>query len=155
MNSPWTPRDGTCQPAFDRYRPQRYGERRCAEGFLPPLKHDEGREYWLSLRPELQAGSRLLLAAYAAEGIVGPGELSLLSWSNSQHRAELQKLLVATALRWRGVGRSLLTALRDMTRQRGRSLLPLNTHRGEPAETFYKGLGYREVGVIPGRTISP
>jgi acetyltransferase len=122
-------------------------------GFLPPLTHDEGRDYWLSLRPELQAGSRLLLAAYTEDGIVGSGQLSLSSWPSSPHRAELQKLFVATALRGRGLGRSLLTALHDTARQHGRSLLHLNTRRGEPAEVFYKGLGYREVGVIPGWTV--
>ena len=36
----------------------------AALGFLPPLTHDESWDYWQSLRPELQAGSRLLLAAF-------------------------------------------------------------------------------------------
>jgi hypothetical protein len=34
-------------------------------------------------------------------------------------------------------------------------LLLLNTRRGEPAEGFYKRLGYREVGVVPGYSIGP
>jgi acetyltransferase len=121
--------------------------------FLPPLTHDEARDYWLSLRPELQAGSRLLLAAYTEDGIVGSGQLSLSPWPNSRHRAELQKLFVATALRGRGVGKSLMAALHDAARRHGRSLLLLNTRRGEPSEAFYKGLGYGEVGVIPGWTV--
>lgn len=45
-------------------------------GWLPPLSRDTARDYWLSLRAELQAGSRLLLAAYAGGGIVGSGQLS-------------------------------------------------------------------------------
>jgi acetyltransferase len=74
---------------------------------------------------------------------------------NARHRAELQKLFVATALRGSGVGRSLMAALHETARQHGRSLLFLNTRRGDPAEGFYKGLGYREVGVLPGWTIGP
>jgi acetyltransferase len=124
-------------------------------GFLPPLTHDQGRDYWLSLRPELQADSRLLLAAYADDRLVGAGQLSLSPWPNSRHRAEVQKLFVATAVRGRGVGRSLMVPLHDAARQLGRSLLLLNTRRGEPAENFYKELGYREVGVIPGWTLGP
>lgn len=122
-------------------------------GFLPPLTHDEGRDYFLSLRPELQAGSRLLVAAFTEDGIVGAGQLSLSMWPNSRHRAELQKLFVATARRGRGIGRSLMSALHDAARQRGRSLILLNTRQGAPAESFYKRLGYREAGVIPGWTV--
>ena len=32
----------------------------------------------------------------------------------------------------------------------GRTLIRLGTRRGEPAEEFYKSLGYKEIGVIPG-----
>jgi ribosomal protein S18 acetylase RimI-like enzyme len=119
-------------------------------GFLAPVSHEEGRDYWLSILPELRAGSRLLLAAHAEDRIVGSGQLKFPPSPNARHRAEIQKLFVAPTLRGRGVGRSLMAALHDTARQRGRSLLLLNTRVGEPAERFYKGLGYREVGVIPG-----
>ena len=122
-------------------------------GFLPPLTATEGRDYWLSLRPELEAGSRLLLAAFADDRLVGSGQLALSSSPAARHRAELQKLFVASTLRGQGVGRLLLAALHDAARQRGRSLLLLNTRRGQPAENFYKGLGYREAGVLPGWSV--
>jgi GNAT superfamily N-acetyltransferase len=124
-------------------------------GFLPPLTHDEGRRYWLSLRADLQAGARVLLAAFSEGRIVGSGQLMLPSWPNARHRAELQKLFVAAGLRERGVGKALMDALHVEARQRGRSLLLLNTRRGEAPEGFYKGLGYREVGVVPGYTRGP
>lgn len=122
-------------------------------GFLAPLTHDQARDYWLSLRPDLQAGSRLLLAAYVDDRLAGSGQLTLSPWPNARHRAELQKLFVATAVRGRGVGRSLVAALHEAARQRGRSLVLLNTRRGGPSEDFYRGLGYREVGVTPGYTV--
>lgn len=124
-------------------------------GFLQPLSHAEGFTYWLSLRAELQAGSRLLLAACTDEGVVGAGQLALSMWPNSPHRAELQKVFVAMACRGRGIGRALMAALHRAARDRSRSLLLLNTRKDGRAETFYKRLGYREAGVIPGWTLGP
>lgn len=124
-------------------------------GFMPPLEQGEAERYWRSLRPELESGSRLLLAAYLGGQIVGSGQIVLSSWPNARHRAELQKLFVSSSLRGQGVGKLLLASLHHTARQRGRSLLLLNTRRGEPAEDFYKGLGYKEVGIVPGYTVGP
>jgi acetyltransferase len=124
-------------------------------GWLPPLTTGEAQDYWLSVRKELHAGSRLLLAADVENRLVGSAQLSLASWPNARHRAEVQKLFVSTSLRGRGVGSSLMAALHDTARRHGRSLVILNTRRGGSAETFYKGLGYREGGVIPGWTVGP
>jgi GNAT superfamily N-acetyltransferase len=124
-------------------------------GFLPPLTRNAAWDYWRSLRPELQAGSRRLLAAYVDDRLVGSGQLSFPWLPASRHRAELQKLFIAPAVRGQGVGRALMAALHDAAREHRRSLVVLNTRRGEPAEAFYKGLGYSEVGVIPGWTIGP
>jgi acetyltransferase len=127
----------------------------AALGFIPPLARHEGNTYWLSLRAELRAGSRLLLAAYARGRLVGSGQLAFPSWPNAQHRAEIQKLIVDSAMRGQGVGKSLMAALHDAAHQRGRSLVVLGTRRGEPPEQFYKQLGYREAGVIPGYSMGP
>jgi acetyltransferase len=127
----------------------------AALGFLPPLTHEAARDYWLSLRPALQAGSRLLFAAYAEDRIIGSGQLTFPVWPNARHRAELQKLFVSSGARGRGIGKSLMAALHDTARQRGRSLILLGARRGGRAERFYKGLGYREVGVIPGYALGP
>jgi acetyltransferase len=124
-------------------------------GFLPPLSRAQGRDYWLSIRSELRNGSRLLFAAFAGARIVGTGQLVLSMWPNMPHKAELQKLLVSEAVRGRGIGRSLIAKLHDAARQRGRSLLTLSTRRGGGAETLYKSLGYRELGVMPRSTVGP
>jgi GNAT superfamily N-acetyltransferase len=118
-------------------------------GFLPPVDRDEAEWYWTSLRPDLVTGSRLLVGAFRDGRIVGSGQLSLPSWPNAKHRAELQKLFVAASLRGLRVGRSLVAGLHDAARRRGRSLVLLHARR-PVADGFYKPLGYREVGVIPG-----
>jgi acetyltransferase len=124
-------------------------------GFVPPLSHDDARDYWLSLRPALYGCSRLLIAAFSDELVVGSVQLNFPPWPNARHRAEVQKLLVAPGLRGQGVGRSLMVALHDAARQRGRSLLLLNTRHRGPAESFYRNLGYRDIGVIPGYATGP
>jgi acetyltransferase len=124
-------------------------------GFLPPLTLREARRYWLSLGPDLRAGSRLLFGVMMADRLIGSGQLALPSWPNGRHRAEVQKVMVAAALRGRGMGANLMRAMHETAWQCGRSLLLLNTRRGEPAEQFYRGLGYQEVGLIPGYSIGP
>jgi len=124
-------------------------------GFLPPVALEEGREYWLSVRRELLAGTRLLLVARRDGRVAGAGQLTLPVWPNARHRAEVQKVFVDAGLRGRGIGRALMSAIHDTARIRGRSLLLLNTRHGGPAERFYKTLGYRPVGVIPGYTVGP
>ena len=121
-------------------------------GFLPPLTHDESWDYWLSVRPELQAGSRLLLAAFTGGRLVGSGQLMFPTWTNGPHRVEIQKVFVAAAVRGRGVGRSLMTALHDTARQRGRSLVLLNARRGGHAERFYRRLGLANPGFRASRS---
>jgi GNAT superfamily N-acetyltransferase len=124
-------------------------------GFLPPLSEDVSRDYWLSLRQELRTGTRLLIAAWLEGALVGSGQLVLSPWPNAPHRAEIQKVFVAGAHRGRGVGGALLAALHELARRRGRSLVHLSTRQGEPAETFYRRLGYRTAGVLPGWTVGP
>jgi GNAT superfamily N-acetyltransferase len=122
-------------------------------GFLAPITHTTARSYWVSLIPELEAGSRLLLVAYDGDTVVGSGQLALSQRHNSPHRAELQKLFVRPVSRGQGVGRTLMLALHTAARQHGRTLILLSTRHQEPAEKFYKSLGYVEVGVVPGWTI--
>ncbi|HEX4469398.1 MAG TPA: GNAT family N-acetyltransferase [Gemmatimonadaceae bacterium] len=122
-------------------------------GFVPPITPTQARDYWLSLRPELYAGSRVLLATFAERRVIGSGQLRLPTVPNGLHRAEVQKVFVSNARRGRGIGRVLMAALHDAARQHGRNLLLLNTRRGGRAEAFYKRLGYREVGVVPGYTM--
>ena len=124
-------------------------------GFVPPLSALEAHNYWLSLAPELRDGSRLLLVAFTQQGPAGSAQLVLSTAPSGRHRAEIQKLFVASEVRGNGVGRALVTALHYAARRSHRSLIVLDTRRGDPAEAFYRRLGYREVGVIPGWTIGP
>lgn len=122
-------------------------------GFLPPLSAADARAYWRSLVPEIERGSRLLFVAFLGARLVGSVQLALSPWTSSPHRAEVQKLFVATRLQGRGIGTALIAAAHDAARGRGRSLLVLNTRLGDPAEHFYRAHGYQVAGVTPGYTI--
>jgi len=122
-------------------------------GFLAPLSRDAAHGYWLSLRDEIRTGSRLLLVARANGRIVGTGQLALARWSNAQHRAEVQKLVVDGSMRGLGVGQALMAALHEAALARGRTLIVLGTRQGGRPLRFYERLGYRVAGVVPGNCI--
>ncbi|MEP6494129.1 MAG: GNAT family N-acetyltransferase, partial [bacterium] len=92
-------------------------------GFLTPLTPDELPAYWLSLIPEVQDGTRLVLVAFDGDRVVGSGQLKLASFPNAKHRAEVHKLFVANSVRRQGVGRSIMLALHDAALECGRSLI--------------------------------
>jgi acetyltransferase len=119
-------------------------------GFLPPMADDEALNYWLSIRAELREGSRILLAAYDGDRIVGSGQLAFPRWPSAHHRAEIHKVFVAKEMRGRGVGGLIVRALQKVARLRGRTLLLLNARTGGPGERLYLELGFKKVGVIPG-----
>jgi acetyltransferase len=122
-------------------------------GFMAPINHGIAREYWISIIRELETRERLLFIAYDDNAVVGSGQLLLSQRSNSPHRAELQKVFVERASRGRGIGRALMNAIHTTALEHARTLILCNTRHDEPAERFYKSLGYKEAGVIPGWTV--
>ncbi|WP_373324631.1 GNAT family N-acetyltransferase [Reticulibacter mediterranei] len=123
-------------------------------GFLPPLSEEEARQYWQVAFQGVADGSRVLLVAYDADTIVGSVQLELAMRPNGLHRAEVQKLFVLQSQRRRGIGEALMQAIEQAARERGRSLLVLDTRQGDNAERLYRRLAYHEVGVIPAYALS-
>ncbi len=124
-------------------------------GFWSPLTEAEAEHYWREVIADLDAGRRILLVARLGQAVVGSGQLEPAHKRNGAHRAEVQKLMVTPAARRRGIGRTLLSALEDEARLAGRTLLVLDTRRGDPSEQLYTQQGYIRVGVIPRYTIEP
>jgi acetyltransferase len=119
-------------------------------GFLPSLDDEEARDYWKTVFQDIAQGTRVLLVAREAGRVVGSVQLALATQPNAWHRAEVQKLLVLSNQRRRGIGRALMLEIEHAARDRGRELLVLNTVEGEMVEGMYLGLGYGTVGIIPG-----
>ena len=118
-------------------------------GFMPPLDTAGADAYWRSRETAIQAGTCVLLVARLDDRIVGSGQLGLELRANGNHRAEVQKLMVHTAYRRRGIGLAVTQALHDWAIANGRTTLVLDTRQGDPSEIVYQQLGYTLVGTIP------
>src|SRR3954462_9272787 len=93
-------------------------------GFILPFSLDDARSFWSDkVAPPLQSGARRVLIARWDGSIAGTVQLILDTPPNQRHRAEIAKLLVHPDARRRGVARALMTAVEDVTRAEGRTLL--------------------------------
>jgi ribosomal protein S18 acetylase RimI-like enzyme len=118
-------------------------------GFLPPLETETAERYWFESFKEVTQGKRVLLVASEGGAVAGSVQLALATKQNSLHRAEVQKLVVHTRFRQRGIARALMHAVEDAAREQGRTLLILDTEQGCVAESLYVKSGYTRAGVIP------
>jgi acetyltransferase len=118
-------------------------------GFLPPLDANVAKKYWLETLNEVSQGKRLLLVSTEKGNVLGMVHLALVMKPNALHRAEVQKLVVHTRFRNRGIARALMKAAEDVARKEGRTLLVLDTEQGSSAETLYLKCGYTRAGIIP------
>jgi len=88
----------------------------------------------------------VVLTAWLAHAIAG---FAIMRYG--QDVAHLNLLAVDPAHRRRGVGRTLLGWLEESARTAGTFVIGLELRAGnELARTFYRTLGYRELGQIPG-----
>lgn len=118
-------------------------------GFLPPLEIDAAESYWFESFKEVTKGERVLLVASEGGEVAGAVQIALATKQNSLHRAEVQKLVVHTRFRQRGIARALMRAVEDAAREERRTLLILDTEQGCAAESLYAKVGYTRAGVIP------
>ncbi len=118
-------------------------------GFWSPLSQEEALAYWQKVIADLPEGYRILLVALENDSVLGSIQLELSPKQNGSHRAEVQKLMVHQAARRRGLGQTLLNAIEEEARQAGRSILVLDTRRGDEAERLYAKHGYIQSGIIP------
>lgn len=119
-------------------------------GYHAPLSPTLNRAFWNGVARQLADGAHRLLIARGADGaLLGSVQLVLCTKPNGAHRAEVQKLLVFSAHRRQGVARRLMEAVEEMARGLGRSLLVLDTLKGDFGEPFYERTGWRRAGQIP------
>jgi ribosomal protein S18 acetylase RimI-like enzyme len=124
--------------------------------FVLPFGMPEARAFWSGkVAAGLAAGTRHLIVARVNGKLVGTVQLDLDMPPNQRHRCEASKLLVHPKARRQGVGRKLMVALERVAKGEGRSLITLDTRRGDAAEPLYRGLGYEVAGIIPGYSKAP
>ena len=131
----------------------------CVEGgasvsFMHPLRRDRAEAFWRGVAQGAAAGERALVVAEDARGVCGTVQLILAQPENQPHRAELAKMLVHRRARRHGLGAALMREAEDIARERGKTLLVLDTASAD-AERLYERMGWEKVGVIPGYALLP
>jgi GNAT superfamily N-acetyltransferase len=123
--------------------------------FMASLTRAEAELFFENAALEVDAGRRILLAAFDGGELVGTVQIVAAAAPNQPHRADVAKLLVHRSARGRGVGRSLMEAVEDAARHAGKTLLVLDTVTGDDAERLYQRLGWTRLGVIPNYALYP
>lgn len=123
--------------------------------FMAGVSVEHTREWWTTRIEDVASGMVVPIVARDGDRIVGSTVL-LYAWNpNSPHRGEISKVLVHSSARRQGLGRRLMAAAEARARDDGRWLLVLDTVTGSDADTFYRSLGWQEVGIIPDFALQP
>lgn len=118
-------------------------------GFIAPIAHAEANSYWQDVQGGLANGTRKLWVAIENGMVVGAVQLGLCSKANGSHRGEVEKLMVHTSARGKGISKKLMASLEEVAVSLELLLLVLDTRLGDIASTLYRQLGYTEAGQIP------
>ena len=124
-------------------------------GFLEHIDAQQANSYLDEVKQRMISGELLLWVVSNNQEVLGSVQLGLCQKLNGLNRAEVQKLLVHSSARRRGLGQQLMQALDASARQKQRGLLYLDTEAGSGAEAFYQSLGYTKAGEIPQYACSP
>ncbi|EFA83785.1 hypothetical protein PPL_02853 [Heterostelium album PN500] len=132
-------------------------------GFIAPLPRIDAVSYWLSVQNDLKERSRFMLIAIDENTdvnskdsleILGSVQLSLCMKKNGLHRAEVEKLMVKSTHRGKGIATVLMNEIERLAKNNGRTLLVLDTRQDDVASRLYTKLSYIEAGVIPQYALS-
>jgi ribosomal protein S18 acetylase RimI-like enzyme len=124
-------------------------------GFLRRVPVRDVERFCMDCGREVADGSRVQLVVRFSGRVVGAVQLGLCMRPNGRHRAEVQKLMVHSEHRRRGIAAALMRAVETVALDDGRWLLFLDTETGSPAEALYARLGWSRVGTIPDYALTP
>lgn len=121
-------------------------------GFLAPMSRYQAMDHWHAVYARLGSRHQLWIAC-EDEGhgpLHGAVQLSLPGEGLVHHRGEVQRLMVHSQERGRGIASQLMGALEHGALELGLSLLVLDTPADSQAEAVYTHLGWQRAGEIPG-----
>jgi GNAT superfamily N-acetyltransferase len=131
----------------------------CVKGgasvnFMLPYTPADAVQFFRRVIAAIERGDIVLLAAKLDGRIVGTVQLGMDMPPNQLHRGEIKKLLVHRSARNRGVGAVLMQRIEEIARERGRTLLVLDT-ASDAAERLYTRGGWQRLGSIPDYAMWP
>lgn len=118
-------------------------------GWVRTPETREARNYWTGVLEAVGRSERRLFVATDDHVCAGAVQLLLPQRENGSHRGEVQKLMVHTQFRRRGIGEALLTTLENAAAAAGLTLLVLDVAKGAPAQALYEKMRWSRVGEIP------
>lgn len=119
-------------------------------GFLAPLSRYAALDYWHGVFARLGQHQSLWIACEGDDGpLQGAVQLSLCPRANAHHRGEVQRLMVHSQARGRGIASQLMCRVECAAAEQGRTLLVLEAPSGSQAEAVYAHLGWQRAGEIP------
>jgi GNAT superfamily N-acetyltransferase len=121
-----------------------------AVGFVPPVTEEDVAPVLDRLLEGVRSG-RDILALLTVDGATA-GFATLVGWSSPlrRHWATVLRVQVHPSRQGQGLGRVLMDGVHDIARARGLEFLHLGARGGTGVDAFYRGLGYIEVGRVPG-----
>ena len=123
--------------------------------FMHPLAAEEAAAFWTKSLAAADAGGRVVLGAMEDGELVGTVTLHLDCPPNQPHRGEIAKMMTRVSRRGRGIARALMVEAERIARERGRTLLTLDTATDGGAAGLYEKLGFVLAGVIPDYALKP
>ena len=121
-----------------------------AVGFVPPVTEDDVVPLLDKLLEGVASGRDVLALLTVDREIAGFAALVGSSSPLRRHWATVLRVQVHPSYQGRGLGRDLMTGVHRIAAERGWEFLYLTARGGTGVDGFYRGLGYREVGRLPG-----
>ena len=118
-------------------------------GFVLPISRHEAQIYWEEVNSMLETGEQHLIVASLDDEVIGSVQIGLTKKHNGKHRGEVQKLMVSSKFRSKGLGSMLMEELEGLSNKLGLKLLVLDTREGDISEKLYSKIGFERVGIIP------
>lgn len=123
--------------------------------FMHPLDPARALAFWRAGLERAARGELLILGAFVHGELAATVTLVLGLPENQPHRAEIAKMMTATAHRGRGLARALLVEAERRAVAAGRTLLVLDTASEEGAAGLYEKQGFVVAGEIPDFALKP
>jgi GNAT superfamily N-acetyltransferase len=120
-------------------------------GYMAPFTRDDAR----AAMGAFLDGTRVVLAAFDGESLLGTAQLVPSPMPNQPHRGDVAKVLVHRSARGKGVATRLMQQIEAEARSRGITVLVLDTVTGSDADRLYTRLGWQRVGPVPNYALMP
>ncbi|WP_051515858.1 GNAT family N-acetyltransferase [Candidatus Blastococcus massiliensis] len=121
-----------------------------AVGFVPPVSSDDVGPVLDRLLDGVTSGRDVLCVLTVDGATAGFAALVGSSSPLRRHWATVLRVQVHPSLQGHGLGRQLMAGVHRIAVEHGWEFLSLTARGGTGVDGFYRGLGYTEVGRIPG-----